>query len=78
MKEESDFVTKEMIKAVVDSNRQGVLDFPKPQVTRVGHDSGMVPVLSTNTTTVMTGVKFSMDIHGGLDPIRIQSGSEPH
>jgi hypothetical protein len=69
--EESDFVTKEKIKAVINSNRQGVLDFPKPQVTRVGHDSGAVPVLSSNMTTVTTGVKFSMDIDGGSDPIQI-------
>jgi hypothetical protein len=51
-------------------NRGMVSDFPKPQVTRVGHDSGAVPVLSTNTTTATTEVKFLMDIHGGLDPIR--------
>jgi hypothetical protein len=47
-------VTTEKIKVVIDSNRWGVPDFPKPQVTRVEHDLDMVPVLSTNTTKVMT------------------------
>jgi hypothetical protein len=28
--EENDYVKKEKIKVVIDSNRQGVLDFPKP------------------------------------------------
>jgi hypothetical protein len=44
-----------------------VLDFPKHQDTRVGHNSDVVPVLSTNMTAVMSGVRFLMDIHGGLD-----------
>jgi hypothetical protein len=48
--EESDCVKEEKIKTVVDSNRWGVSDFPKPQVTRVGHNSDLVPVLSTNMT----------------------------
>jgi hypothetical protein len=52
--EESDCVKEEKIKTVIDSNRQGVSDFPKPQVTRVGHDSEVVPVLLTNTTKVMS------------------------
>jgi hypothetical protein len=43
-------VKEEKIKTVVDSNRQGVSDFPKPRVTRVGHDSDLVPVLLTNMT----------------------------
>jgi hypothetical protein len=67
---ESDFVTTEKIKVFVNSNRRGVSDFPKLRVTRVGHDSAVVPVHSTNTTKV-TRVKFLMDIHGGSDPIRI-------
>jgi hypothetical protein len=50
MAEESDCVKEDKIKTVVDSNRQGVSDFPKPQVTRVEHNSDLVPVLLTNTT----------------------------
>ena len=71
--EEDEFVQKEKINNhnnVVNSNGREVLDFPKPRVTRVAHDSGdraqqpsvdrvstrvgSVPVLSTNTTTVKT------------------------
>jgi hypothetical protein len=65
----------------VTSKQSIILDFPKPRVTRVGHDLGVVPVLSTNMTAVTTGARFSMDIcggldiHGGLDPIRMQTAS---
>jgi hypothetical protein len=40
----------------LDTTNLSLLDFPKPQVTRVGHNLGVVPFLM-----------FSMDIHGGLD-----------
>jgi hypothetical protein len=46
--EEKSFVKEGKFKTVVDSNRQGVLDFPKPQDTSVGHDLDVVPVLSMN------------------------------
>jgi hypothetical protein len=54
--EESDCVKEEKIKTVVNSNRQGVSDFPKPRVTRVGHDSDLVPVLLTNTNMTKSHV----------------------
>jgi hypothetical protein len=65
--EEKSFLKEGKFKTVVDSNGQGVLDFPKPRDTRVGHDSDVVPVLSANMTAVTTGVRFLMDIHGGSD-----------
>jgi hypothetical protein len=71
--EEKSFVNEGKFKTVVDSNGQGVLDFPKPQDTRVGHDSDMVSNLSTNMNAVRTGVRLSMDIHGGAD---IHGGSD--
>jgi hypothetical protein len=45
--EEKGFVEEEKIKMVIDSNGQGVLDFPKPRVTRVGH---VLPGLVTSMT----------------------------
>jgi hypothetical protein len=52
-------VTTEKIKVVVNSNRRGVSDFPKPRVTRVGHNSDVVPVLSMNTAKVTTRTMYT-------------------
>jgi hypothetical protein len=80
--EKSDSVKEEKIKTVVDLNRQGVSDFPKPRVTRVGHNSDLVPVLLTNTTKVTSKAMSTwsyMDVDSELIlngyPWRFQSDS---